>query len=217
MRQRNVKNKEEIINNSKYFIKNPEDYLGNWDKLFNNNNPIYLEIGMGKGKFIIENALKYPSINFIGIEKYDSILALALKKIDAIEEYLPNLKIIRLDAINLDLIFKKEISKIYLNFSDPWPKERHEHRRLTSLAFLKKYDSLFKDKNIIEMKTDNKNLFSYSIKSFNNYGYYIDYITFDLVSEINSNKVDNISTEYEEKFTKLNNPIYKIKVSKCKK
>ena len=211
MRQRNVKNKKEIIENSKYFINNPTNYIGRWNKIFKNNNPIFIEIGMGKGKFIIENALKYPNINFIGIEKFDSILALALKKIP---DNLNNLKVLRLDAINLDEIFNREIDKIYLNFSDPWPKKRHEKRRLTSLVFLEKYDKIFKNNKIIEMKTDNKNLFCYSIKSFNNYGYYIDFLTFDLHKE---EKIDNITTEYEEKFTKLNNSIYKIIVSKCKK
>ena len=211
MRQRNVKNKKEIIENSKYFITDPNEYKGKWHNVFKNTNPIYIEIGMGKGKFIIENALKYPNINFIGIEKFDSILALALKKIP---DNLNNLKVLRLDAINLDEIFNREIDKIYLNFSDPWPKKRHEKRRLTSLVFLEKYDKIFKNNKIIEMKTDNKNLFCYSIKSFNNYGYYIDFLTFDLHKE---EKIDNITTEYEEKFTKLNNSIYKIIVSKCKK
>ena len=208
VRQRNVKNKENIINSSKYFINNPTLYKGKWYTLFNNSNPIYIEIGMGKGKFIIENALKYPDINFIGIEKFDSILALALKKID---KDINNLFMIRLDANNILDVFDKEIDRIYLNFSDPWPKNRHEKRRLTSPLFLEKYDLVFKNNNHIEMKTDNKDLFSYSIKSLNNYGYYIENITFDLKSD------DNIMTEYEEKFTKLNNPIYKIEVSKVKK
>ncbi len=211
MRQRNVKNKEEIITSSKYFVNNPENYIGKWNTYFQNNNPIYIEIGMGKGQFIIENAKRYPSINFIGIEKYDSILALALKKIN-IE--LPNLVMIRLDAFNIDSIFKEEIDTIYLNFSDPWPKKRHAKRRLTSPEFLKKYDLIFKNKNHIVMKTDNKDLFSYSIKTLNNHGYYINNITFDLEKEKDSL---NIMTEYEEKFTKLNNPIYKIDVIKGKK
>ena len=211
MRQRNVKNKESIINNSKYFISNPTLYKGKWHTLFNNFNPICIEIGMGKGKFIIENAKKYPSINFIGIEVIDSILALALKKIDT---ELSNLYMIRLDANNILDVFNAEIDKIYLNFSDPWPKKRHEKRRLTSPLFLEKYDLVFKNDNHIIMKTDNKDLFSYSIKSLNNYGYYIDYLTFDLENEKDP---DNIMTEYEEKFTKLNNPIYKIEVTKKKK
>ena len=211
MRQRNVKNKEEIITSSKYFVNNPENYIGKWNTYFQNNNPIHIEIGMGKGQFIIENAKRYPNINFIGIEKYDSILALALKKIN-IE--LPNLVILRLDAFNIDSIFKEEIDTIYLNFSDPWPKKRHTKRRLTSPEFLKKYDLIFKNNNHIVMKTDNKDLFSYSIKTLNNHGYYINHITFDLEKEQDSL---NIMTEYEEKFTKLNNPIYKIDVIKGKK
>ena len=211
MRQRNVKNKEEIITSSKYFVNNPENYIGKWNTYFQNNNPIYIEIGMGKGQFIIENAKRYPNINFIGIEKYDSILALALKKIN-IE--LPNLVMLRLDAFNIDSIFKEEIDTIYLNFSDPWPKKRHAKRRLTSPEFLKKYDLIFKNNNHIVMKTDNKDLFSYSIKTLNNHGYYINHITFDLEKEKDSL---NIMTEYEEKFTKLNNPIYKIDVIKGKK
>lgn len=211
MRQRNVKNKEEIITSSKYFVNNPESYIGKWSTYFQNNDPIYIEIGMGKGQFIIENAKRYPNINFIGIEKYDSILALALKKIN-IE--LPNLVMLRLDAFNIDSIFKEEIDTIYLNFSDPWPKKRHAKRRLTSPEFLKKYDLIFKNKNHIVMKTDNKDLFSYSIKTLNNHGYYINNITFDLEKEKDSL---NIMTEYEEKFTKLNNPIYKIDVIKGKK
>ena len=147
MRQRNVKNKEEIITSSKYFVNNPENYIGKWNTYFQNNNPIYIEIGMGKGQFIIENAKRYPNINFIGIEKYDSILALALKKIN-IE--LPNLVMLRLDAFNIDSIFKEEIDTIYLNFSDPWPKKRHAKRRLTSPIFLEKYDNIDKiNKNIM--------------------------------------------------------------------
>ena len=211
MRLRNVKNKEEILNASEYLIKCGEEHRGKWRELFGNDNPIYIEIGMGKGKFIIEHALKYPDINFIGIEKFDSILALALKKVP---DGLDNLKMIRLDASNIEDIFFKEIETIYLNFSDPWPKKRHEKRRLTSPEFLRRYDNCFKEKNHIIMKTDNKDLFSYSIKSLNNYGYYIENITFDLHK---LNDPDNIMTEYEEKFTKLNNPIYKIEVIKDKK
>ena len=210
MRQRNVKNKRDILNNSLYFINNPEEYIGKWNKLFNNSNPIYIEIGMGKGKFIIENALRYKNINFIGIERQDSILALAIKKVP---ENLNNLKLINYDANNIEKIFDKEIDKIYLNFSDPWPKKRHEKRRLTSPIFLEKYNSIFKNNNNIEFKTDNKNLFCYSIKTFNNAGYYIEDITFDLEKR---QDLDNIKTEYEEKFTQLDMPIYKICVNKKK-
>lgn len=209
MRQRNVKNKKEIISNSRYIIENACEIKGKWEKLFNNNNPIYIEIGMGKGKFILENALRYPNINFIGIEKFDSIIALAIKKI---EKYnLNNLKLIRMDAFEIDNVFEKEIDKIYLNFSDPWPKPRHEKRRLTSGFFLQKYESIFKDKKIIEMKTDNELLFEYSLKSFNEYDYKIKQINLNLHKE---ECPDNIMTEYEEKFSEKNNIIYYVKIEK---
>ncbi len=209
MRQRNVKNKVEIINNSKYIIHNFQELKGNWKKVFNNDNPIYIEIGMGKGKFILENAIKYPNINFIGIEKFDSIIALAIKKIEKYQ--LTNLKLIRMDACEIDDVFYKEVDKVYLNFSDPWPKPRHAKRRLTSNVFLEKYDSIFRNKKVIEMKTDNENLFEYSLISFNEYGYKIVEINLNLHKEI---VIDNIMTEYEEKFSNLNNVIYYVKVEK---
>ena len=208
MRQRNVKNKKEIIDNSDYIIREPLLLKGKWQEAFKNNNPIYLEIGMGKGKFILENALTFPNINFIGIEKSDSIVALAIKKIN--QYSINNLKIIPLDAIDVDSVFSHEISKIYLNFSDPWPKARHEKRRLSSQIFLKKYDNIL-IRNCIEMKTDNRNLFEYSLKSFVNYGYKISDISLDLQSE---NREDNIMTEYEEKFCQMNKNIYYVKVEK---
>ena len=191
MRIRNVKNKEEIINRSKLIVRNPIEYRGKWNTLFNNNNPIYLEIGIGKGKFIIENAKKYTNINFIGIEKEDSIISKALEK----EEKLDNLRFILMNAYDIDSIFDKEISRIYLNFSNPWQKKRHEKRRLTANKFLVKYDNIFKDKNEIFLKTDNKAFFAYSIESLNNYGYKFKNITLDLVDSD-----DNVMTEYEKKF-----------------
>ena len=209
MRQRNVKNKKEIINNSKYIVQSPEDYKNDWHKVFNNSNSIYIEIGMGKGDFILENAIRYPNINFIGIEKYDSIIALAIKKIEKYD--LDNLRLIRMDALNIDNVFNKEIDKIYLNFSDPWPKERHAKRRLTSNVFLEKYNKLFINKPIVEFKTDNRSLFEYSLVSFNNAGYIIKEISLDLH---NSTKDDNIMTEYEQKFSRNNNCIYYVKVEK---
>ena len=209
MRQRNVKNKKEIINNSKHIVQSPEDYKNDWHKVFNNSNSIYIEIGMGKGDFILENAIRYPNINFIGIEKYDSIIALAIKKIEKYD--LDNLRLIRMDALNIDNVFNKEIDKIYLNFSDPWPKERHAKRRLTSNVFLEKYNKLFINKPIVEFKTDNRSLFEYSLVSFNNAGYIIKEISLDLH---NSTKDDNIMTEYEQKFSRNNNCIYYVKVEK---
>ena len=202
MRLRNVKNKKEILSNSSYIIENPEEHIGKWQKVFNNNNPIYIEIGMGKGKFIIENAVDNPNINYIGIEKSDSILSIAVKKM---EKDINNLKLIRLDAKNIDEVFNKEIDSLYLNFSDPWPKERHSKRRLTSNIFLDKYDSIFKDRKVICQKTDNRNLFEYSVKSLNRNGYVIEEISLDLH---NSDVENNIMTEYEERFVKENKIIY---------
>lgn len=209
MRLRNVKNKEQIINSSSYLIKYPREYKGNWQVLFANDNPIYLEIGMGKGDFIIENAKKYPNINFIGIEKFDSVIVRAIDKIA--DEEIPNLKLIRMDATEIEDVFEHEIDTIYLNFSDPWPKLRHAHRRLSSHVFLKRYDKLFCNVKRIIMKTDNRHLFEYSLKEFIDYGYTIDDLCLDIYSE---NLVDNIPTEYEMKFSSKGFPIYMVNVSK---
>ena len=209
MRVRNVKNKDEIINNSMYTMEDPYLFRGKWSSVFNNSNPIYLEIGIGKGKFILENAKNNPNINYIGIEKNGSVLSYAIKKI---EEYkLNNLKLICFDANKIDEIFSKDIDLLYLNFSDPWPKNRHEKRRLTSSSFLEKYDKIFKNNKLIEMKTDNQCLFEYSVISLVNNGYKIEDISLDL-----TNKEDfiNIRTEYEEKYILKNNRIYYLKVIK---
>lgn len=204
MRLRNVKNKEEILNNSKYLVKNPIDNKGRWNEIFGNSNPIYIEIGMGKGKFIIENAIKYPNINFIGIEKFDSVLAKSLPKIP---DGLSNLLIIRLDALNIDSIFDKEVDRIYLNFSDPWPKTRHHLRRLTSKVFLSKYDFIFKNECSIYQRTDNRDLYIYSLMSFSQYGYKLYDISFDLHS---TTEEELITTEYEDKFSGNGMPIYSV-------
>ena len=197
MRLRNVKNADIIINNSKYVINDPEKYKGNYNELFKNDNPINLEIGMGKGDFIINMAKKFPNINFIGIEKYESVMVRAVEKLENIE--LNNLKFIRFDAINIDNIFDKEINLIYLNFSDPWPKKRHAKRRLTSINFLKLYDNIFKNNSHIILKTDNILLFASSIESLSDYGYKFKKVSLDLSNE----DIDNVVTEYENKFMKL--------------
>lgn len=209
MRLKCVKGAKEKVESSPYLILNPLEYKGNYQKLFNNTNPIYIEIGMGKGNFIIENAKKYPDINFIGIEKYDSVIVRAIEKLEQLE--LPNLRLIRIDANNIVDVFDKEIDLVYLNFSDPWPKARHEKRRLSSHEFLKKYDSIFKNKKNIIMKTDNRKLFEFSIMSYTSYGYKINKISLDLYKDDISN---NIPTEYEMKFNELGFPIYKIDVEK---
>ena len=205
MRLKNVKGASEIIVKGKYYVNNPYDNKGTWNKLFNNNNPIKIEIGMGKGDFIIENALKYPNINFIGIEKYDSVIVRAIQKSNELE--LTNLKLVRIDAIKINDIFSNEIDTIYLNFSDPWPKDRHAKRRLTSPIFLSIYDNIFKNDKTIIMKTDNLNLFNYSLGTLKDHGYKIIYETNDLHSE---NQEDNIMTEYEKKFVRKGIKINKL-------
>ena len=208
MRLKNVKGANEIIEKGIYYVDNPYQYKGKWNEYFGNNNPIYIEIGMGKGDFIIENAKRYKDINFIGIEKYDSVIVRAIQKSNELE--LSNLKIIRIDANKLEEVFDKEIDLIYLNFSDPWPKDRHAKRRLTSNIFLNIYDKMFKDENRIIMKTDNINLFNYSLESLGEYGYDIIYKTnnLDCLSE------DNIMTEYEKRFYNLGVNINKLEAKK---
>lgn len=210
MRQRNVKNKKEIIENSNYVIHDPYSMINKWHELFGNSNPIYIEIGMGKGDFILGNAKKYPNINFVGIEKFDSILALAVKKIE--KEELSNLKLIRMDAVDIEKVFNREVEKIFLNFSDPWPKKRHTNRRLSSGLFLKRFESLFSSSMVIEMKTDNQGLFEYSLVSFNENGFLIEEISLDLHNSMLSE--DNIMTEYERKFSEKGMRIYYVKVLK---
>lgn len=209
MRLKNVKGAREEIENSSYVVAEPTRYKGGFQNLFQNQNPIYIEIGMGKGKFIKENAIKYPNINFIGIEKYDSVLVRAVQKLE--NTNISNLKLIRYDATKIEELFDDEIDRIYLNFSDPWPKARHEKRRLTSHEFLRRYDQIFKNNKTILFKTDNRKLFEYSIKSLIEYGYHIEKISLDLYQD---DIEDNIPTEYEIKFHELGYPIYKIEVYK---
>ncbi len=190
MRIRNVKNKEEILDNCSFLLNNPKEYKGKFKELFNNDNPIYLEIGMGKGQFIYQNAKKYKDINFIGIERFDSIMAKAILKM----EKLDNLILIKYDANLIDDLFDHEIDKIYLNFSDPWPKNRHENRKLTSKLFLEKYKNIFKDKERIEVRTDNRDFFLYSVESLGDMGYLLNDVSFNYQSP------DLIMTEYESKF-----------------
>ena len=207
MRLRNVKNKDEILNTSLYLVKNPEENKVKWKEVFGNDKPIYIEIGMGKGKFIIENAISHPDINFIGIEKFDSVLARSLPKIP---EGLDNLLIIRMDALNIDNVFSKEIDRIYLNFSDPWPKARHHLRRLSSRVFLEKYDNLFLGDRVIYQRTDNQGLYIYSLMSYSENGYILSDISFDL----HKDKEDLITTEYEDKFSNKGMPIYSVVATK---
>ena len=211
MRRRNVKNVEVRIEAAKKnVIQSGKDYKGKWHTLFGNDNPIYLEIGMGKGDFIIEHAKTNPNINYIGLEKFASVLIQASDKLN--DEHLSNLYLLLVDAEELDEIFdENEISQIYLNFSDPWPKARHAKRRLTSSKFLKNYQTILKDEGTIEFKTDNRELFEYSIVSMNNYGMNFLDLTFDLHHR--DPELYIIKTEYEKKFMAKGNPIYFIKSS----
>ncbi|APE75710.1 tRNA (guanosine(46)-N7)-methyltransferase TrmB [Spiroplasma citri] len=201
-----------IMENSTFAIQNPEYYRGQWgEKIFKNNNPLNIEIGSGKGGFIVALAKKYPNQNFLAIERYPSVLVLALKKI--IAENLPNLKIIVFDAIFLPEIFApKEINKIYLNFSDPWPKVRHEKRRLTNKIYLNFYQIILQDNGEIHFKTDNDQLFNYSLESFKENNWKIvDYTTNLYQSQYLKN---NIPTEYEQRFVKLGKNINYLYVRK---
>ena len=211
MRLRNVKNKEEILQASSFLVKEPKKYCGKWSSYFHNTNPIYIEIGMGKGKFIREHAKRYPSINFIGIEKYDSVVAKCLPHIDS---ELKNLAIIRMDALEIDQVFSHEISRIYLNFSDPWPKNPHHLRRLSSKIFLEKYESIFCSDKEIWMRTDNADLFCYSLMSFSEAGYVLRNLTFDLHKDLPE---DFITTEYEDRFSERGMPIYSVEAVKVSK
>ena len=204
MRLKNIKGAKEFVTKNDYIIKNPTNYKGKYKSIFKNKNKIELEIGVGKGDFIIEKALSNPNINYIGVEKYASVLIFAIKKAE--KNKLINIKFILLDAIHIDEIFYKEISKLYLNFSDPWPKKRHEKRRLTSDVFLNKYKSIFKNIKIIEQKTDNDDLFKYSIKSYKRNGY--------IPIKKSTNYISKYKTEYENKFIKKGKNINYIKVIK---
>lgn len=210
MRLRNVKNKLEIMKEAPLFITNPKDYRGRWASVFGNDHPIYIEIGMGKGKFIVENARRYPQVNFIGIEKYDSVIVRALEKVK--ENPPANLRLIRMDATAIEEVFEREVTRLYLNFSDPWPKARHAKRRLTSDTFLKRYDAIFKEAMEIIQKTDNRSLFEFSLESLSQYGYHFDAISLDLYRDLPE---DNISTEYESRFVSLGQPIYRLVASKA--
>ena len=208
MRLRRVKNAAQILLDCPFVIDNPGDYKNKYQSLFGNDNPIHIEIGMGKGQFILNMALKYPKINFIGIEKYDSILVRAIEKIQ--EHELTNIKIICVDAGTITDIFGEEISTIYLNFSDPWPKIRHAKRRLTSSVFLPLYESILINEKQIIQKTDNIILFESSLESFKENGWMI----LEESRNLADSNIDTVTTEYEDKFRSMGQPIYYVKVTK---
>ena len=210
MRLKKVKGALDKIKLSQYYVEKPEKNKCRWNDIFNNDNPIHVEIGMGKGNFIIEMAKRYPNVNFIGIEMYDSVLVRAIETLEN-EEKIANLKLLLFDAKKINDIFEKEIQQIYLNFSDPWPKARHAKRRLTSEIFLDKYDDIFIDHKVIVMKTDNNDLFEFSLETLANHGYELNDVTRDLHS---LNEEGNVMTEYEKKFSEKGVKINRVKASK---
>ncbi len=209
MRLRNVTGSREMIAESKYVI--PEEQMfempGKWAQVFENDHPIHVEIGMGKGQFIHAMAKLHPHINYIGVEKYSTVLLRAVQKME--QEELPNLIFLRMDAEDVDKVFGAgEVDKIYLNFSDPWPKDRHAKRRLPSREFLARYDKIMKKDSRLEFKTDNRDLFDFAVEELEPAGWTADVITYDLHKD-EALMVGNVMTEYEEKFSSMGNPICK--------
>jgi tRNA (guanine-N7-)-methyltransferase len=212
MRLRNIPGSQERILEDKYTIQTDgedgADYQGKWaDKYFHNNHPIHIEVGMGKGKFILEMARQHPEINYIGIEKYSSVLVRALERREELET--DNLLFLRMDAEEIHHFFAAgEVEKIYLNFSDPWPKDRHAKRRLTSIPFLERYDKFLTPEGLIQFKTDNRPLFDFSLEQIKQAGWILDECSYDLHAQ--GPAPDNVMTEYEEKFYQMGKPICRL-------
>ena len=207
MRLRHIPGAEEAIEQSPYVIQEPKEMKGKWDSVFGNRNPIHIEVGMGKGRFIMELAQRNPQINYIGIERYSTVLLKALQK----REQLPisNICFMCIDAKELGEIFEKgEVEKIYLNVSDPWPKDRHAKRRLTSPQFMAVYDQVLAEDGDVEFKTDNRGLFDYSLESIPEAGWKVKEHTFDLHHSPMAE--GNVMTEYEEKFSSRGQAICKL-------
>lgn len=213
MRLRNIPGADDVVSNSPICIQNPIEYKGNWKQVFGNTNPIHIEIGMGKGRFLMDLAALHPEINYIGIERYTSVLLRAVQKME--ENPLSNVRFLCVDAATLPEIFAtEEVDRIYLNFSDPWPKDRHARRRLTSSDFLNRYDLFLAKDGRIEFKTDNRDLFDFSVEEIENSPIWqLNVKTYDLHNDPELN-VGNIMTEYEEKFSSKGNPICKLIASR---
>ena len=212
MRLKNVPGAREAIAASDLVIKDAESLKGKWREYWGNDKEIHIEVGMGKGKFMMGMAKAHPDVNYIGIEMYSSVLFRAVQKLEL--EPLDNLKYLLLDAKDIANVFDKgEVDRIYLNFSDPWPKDRHAKRRLPSRQFLARFDQILKDGGVIEFKTDNKDLFTFAEEEVEPAGWKILEITYDLHND--EKMVEgNIMTEYEEKFSSMGNPIYKYIITR---
>ena len=212
MRLRNVTGSREAIAKSRFVIQEPQKRKNSWRELFGNSNPLQIEIGMGKGRFIMDMARLHPEINYIGIEKYSSVLIRGIQKME--KEELPNLYFIRMDAEEITDVFGQgEVNKIYLNFSDPWPKDRHAKRRLPSREFLRRYDEILIPDGVIEFKTDNHDLFQFALEELEPAGWKIVQMTEDLHHNAQMMK-GNVMTEYEERFSSKGNPIYKYIIAR---
>lgn len=208
MRLRNVPGAREVMVENEYVFTEPEGMCGTWHEVFGNANPVHIEIGMGKGRFISTLASMNPDINYVGIEKYSSVLLRAVEKQEELQ--LGNLRFIRMDAENIERVFGRgEVGRIYLNFSDPWPKDRHAKRRLTSRQFFARYDNILKKDGSVEFKTDNRPLFDFSVEEVQAAGWKLEAVTYDLHHDAVFNE-GNVMTEYEERFSAQGNPICKL-------
>ena len=214
MRLRNIPRAESVLKACKEVVKDPESLRGDWNQTFKKEQPLHIEIGMGKGQFLLTLAAKNPQINYIGIERYSSVLLRAVEKFQELEaegKAPANIRFICMDANDLPTVFAPaEVSRIYLNFSDPWPKDRHAKRRLTSHEFLARYEKILKKDGTLEFKTDNKDLFDYSLEEMKNAeGWELTAFTYDLHHDVVLSE-GNVMTEYEEKFSSIGNPICKM-------
>lgn len=201
-----IKDADKIVSTSKYVVNTPSKYKGKWSDVFQNHNPIYLELGMGRGDFIIDMAKTYPNINFIGLEVVDSQMVMAVQKLSTMN--LKNLKLINADAKDIINFFGKEIDTIYLTFCDPWPKKIDEKKRFTNEGYLKLYDRIFKKSKHIILKTDNKGFFAYSLETLSNYWYTFNKVSLDLHND--ERQISNIMTNFEKQYFKENRPIYYV-------
>ena len=214
MRLRNITGSREVIAESPYVVQEAVQPRcpGTWQEIFGNDHPIHIEIGMGKGKFIHTMARIHPEINYVGIEKYSSVLLRAIQKME--QDELPNLKFLRMDAEDIETVFAPvEVDRIYLNFSDPWPKDRHAKRRLPSREYLARYHVILKMDGRLEFKTDNRQLFDFAVQELEPAGWKAEIITYDLHDD-ETLMEGNVMTEYEEKFSAMGNPICKYIISR---
>ena len=214
MRLRNIPGSRDIIAESSWVVQDPSSHRSAWNQVFQNDHPLHIEVGMGKGRFLMDLAQDYPERNYIGIEMYSSVLLRAVQKADALADSLPvppgNFRFLRLDARELASVFAPgEVGRIYLNFSDPWPKDRHAKRRLPSKEFLARYDQILAPEGRIEFKTDNRDLFKFSLEQAEEAGWTVEQLTWDLHHDP-AMMEGNVMTEYEERFSAKGNPIHKV-------